>query len=212
MLADSIPLLLFAKAPIAGQVKTRLQPHCSDQQAAAIAQILLEQSIIKAKQYWPGIVYLSVWLDRDHEFLLQMSSKYSVPLVDQAEGDLGDKMHAAFEQFGYPAAILGCDAPHLQGPDLVVAYELLQKGQTVLGPALDGGYYFIGLHSGQSSIFTNMPWGTEQVLQRTLNAMRATPRFLAELNDVDRWEDLLEASNKLPALHQYLVGAKLLAS
>ena len=76
-----IPLFLFAKAPIAGKVKTRLQSDCNADQAAEIAKVLLEESIIKAKEHWPGKLYLSVALDIDHPFLQKMLTKYSICLL-----------------------------------------------------------------------------------------------------------------------------------
>jgi len=88
---SDIPLLLFAKAPIAGKVKTRLQSHCSPEQAATIAEILLEESIVKATQAWPGEVFISVGLDIDHAFLQKMARQYPIKLTMQCDGDLGDR-------------------------------------------------------------------------------------------------------------------------
>ena len=104
---SEIPLVLFAKAPIAGKVKTRLQSHCSATQAAQIAQILLEESIKQTTKYWPGKVVLSVYLDSEHPFLTAMQDKYSLALSIQSHGDLGDKMLHAFETHGYPMAVMG---------------------------------------------------------------------------------------------------------
>jgi len=167
-----IPLLLFAKAPIAGKVKTRLQSNCSAEQAAEIAKVLLEESIIKATGFWPGTVYLSVALDIDHVFLQEMLKKYSIELVSQAEGDLGAKMHHALESFGYPAAVMGCDAPHILGEDLKRAYSVLAEGKPVLGPSEDGGYYFLGLEKSQIKLFSKIEWGTSSVLKTTLKVAK----------------------------------------
>ena len=67
----SIPLILFAKAPVAGKVKTRLQPDCSAEQAAEIAKVLMEQTIKNAKQYWAGDVWLYVWPSAEHDFFTE---------------------------------------------------------------------------------------------------------------------------------------------
>lgn len=202
-----IPLLLFAKAPIAGRVKTRLQRHCTPEQAAEIAKILLQESLRKVTQVWPGPVSLTVWLDQDHPFLLEMAAKYNVTLSLQAAGDLGAKMHSALQQFGYPAAVMGCDAPHVTDASLLQAYTSLSAGESVLGPSRDGGYYLIGLSESMPSLFTNMAWGTDTVLRETLdrvNQTTLTMRQLAALQDVDEWPDVLGVADQLPELNRYL--------
>ena len=202
-----IPLLLFAKAPIAGKVKTRLQSNCSAEKAAKIAEVLLEESIIKATKFWPGTVYLSVALDIEHAFLQQMLKKYSIELVSQAEGDLGAKMHHALGEFGYPAAVMGCDAPHIQSDDLIRAYSLLSEGKSVLGPSEDGGYYFIGLEKPQTALFSNIDWGTPSVLTATLKIAQTHEidfELLKPLNDVDEWQDLVAAAEQVPSLNVFI--------
>ncbi len=211
MCAD-IPLLLFAKAPVAGKVKTRLTSHCSAQQAADIAKILMQASIEKALQAWPGQVYLSVWLDSEHPFFAQMLARYPIKMSQQCDGDLGEKMRNALASFGYPAAVMGCDAPQVEGSNLENAYELLKEGQAVIGPADDGGYYLLGLTNDADSLFSDMPWGTDQVLQKTLNAAAASELSLHQLealNDVDEWSDLLSVAKSQPELLAYLEKHKL---
>lgn len=203
MKKDTLPLLLFAKAPIAGRVKTRLQSHCSAEKAAEIAQVLLEESIIQATLHWPGQVYLSVALDAEHAFLQKMVAQYSLKLIMQCDGDLGEKMQGGFSDFGYPAAIMGCDAPHILADDLVRAHDLLLSGQAVLGPSEDGGYYFIGLPQAEAALFKGINWGTSGVLESTLiQANKNSVKFimLEPLNDVDEWDDLLAAAKILPRL------------
>jgi len=197
------PLLLFAKAPIAGKVKTRLQTHCSPQQAASIAKVLLEESLIQATTYWPGKVYLSVALDSEHPFLQEMCAKYPVELVMQCTGDLGQKMSGAFDDFGYPAAIMGCDAPHIKAQDLQLAYQCLTQAQCVLGPSNDGGYYFIGLASAYPALFKDIAWGSDSVLSSTLVCAEKEQidfKMLSPLNDVDEWQDVESVAQQLPTL------------
>ncbi|MFQ3243783.1 MAG: rSAM/selenodomain-associated transferase 1 [Arenicella sp.] len=206
MFAD-IPLLLFAKAPIAGKVKTRLMTNCSAEQAAEIAKRLMQASIQRACEFWPGDVYLSAWLDLDHHFFNHMLQRYPVRITQQCEGDLGEKMRHALATFGYPAAIMGCDAPHTKGATLQQAYRLLQQGESVIGPSEDGGYYFLGLCQTADRLFIDKPWGSEYVLEETLSSAEdegLTLSQLSALNDVDEWQDLLESSHQLPALEEYL--------
>lgn len=202
-----IPLFLFAKAPIAGKVKTRLQSHCSAERASEIAKVLLEESIIKAKRHWPGTVYLSVALDIEHPFLQAMLAKYSIELVLQHDGDLGLKMYQTFEDFGYPSAIMGCDAPHILASDLQRTYELLAQGESVLGPSEDGGYYLIGLKGSSKELFIDQSWGTDSVLSATLEVAKKQKidfQMLQSLNDVDEWQDLIVASEQILSLKAFI--------
>lgn len=206
MSAD-IPLLLFAKAPIAGKVKTRLMTNCSAEQAAEIAKRLMQASIQRACEFWPGDVYLSAWLDLDHTFFNDMLQRYPIRITQQCEGDLGEKMRHALSTFGYPAAVMGCDAPHVKGTALQQAYRLLQQGESVIGPSNDGGYYFLGLGRAADSLFLHKPWGSEHVLEETLVSAEGVGiglRQLPILNDVDEWQDLLDASTQLLSLQEYL--------
>lgn len=211
-MSDSMPLLLFAKAPIAGQVKTRLMSHCSAKQAASIAKLLMEASIQKACDAWPGEVYLSAWLDLEHPFFTQMREKYSIEIVAQCDGDLGEKMRHALQGSGYPAAVMGCDAPHVRASTLKHAYDSLLMGQSVIGPSDDGGYYLLGLCDDADALFANKPWGTDQVLDKTLissAAMGLQLNQLPKLNDVDEWGDLISAADKVQSLQEYLQAQRL---
>lgn len=202
-----IPLLLFAKAPIAGKVKTRLTSHCSDQQAADLAKILIQASLEKVVAAWPGQVYLSVWLDQDHPFFGEMVNRYPIKMTSQCDGDLGEKMRHALANFGYPAAVMGCDAPHVSEVTLQQAYQKLASGQSVIGPAKDGGYYLLGLTRDADSLFIDKPWGGEKVLEQTLACAEQAELqldLLDSLNDVDEWSDLLQLADSQAAIHDYL--------
>lgn len=206
-MTSKFPLLLFAKAPIAGRVKTRLQSHCSAEQAAKIAEVLMEQSIQKAIQYWSGPVYLSVWLDQAHPFLQTMASRYSVSITRQCEGDLGAKMNHALKQYGYPAAVMGCDVPHISSEVLEQAQQVLSDGRSVIGPSEDGGYYVLGLTEPAAHLFRGVNWGTSRVFEQTLE--RASLRqhdlyHLPTLIDIDEWTDLQAVRKTLPSLDSYL--------
>lgn len=206
-MSAEIPLILFAKAPIAGRVKTRLMSHCSNQQAADIASLLMQESIEKAIQYWPSKVLLSAAIDMNHPFFTEMVERYSVTMVQQCEGHLGEKMRHAFETNGYPAAVMGCDAPHVSSKSLKQAYDLLGRGQSIIGPADDGGYYILGLAEPADELFEDKTWGTDQVLNLTLDAAKHSGLILSHLdslNDVDEWQDLIDAASKVPSLLQYL--------
>lgn len=206
-----IPLILFAKAPIPGKVKTRLQTHCTAKQAAKIAEFLMEGSIQTVSTHWPGSVYLSVWLDHQHDFFQMMQARYALPMVQQADGDLGEKMRHALESLGYPAVVMGCDAPHTMAETLRDAYRYLLQGESVIGPSDDGGYYLLGLTQPVDGLFDDQRWGSDTVFTQTLQAANeasVTLTQLASLNDVDEWSDLLNVVTRYGAqfaqLNQYL--------
>ena len=211
--ASTIPILLFAKAPVAGDVKTRLQPSCTASQAADIAKILLEESIRKATSYWGGSVILCVWPDMDNDFIQIMARRYPITLVNQSKGDLGEKMADAFEVYGYPAAIMGCDVPHISAQTLRDAYLALVAKNNVLGRSEDGGYYLIGLSSSHPEVFDGIDWGSNKVYEATIKiAKRQSLGFqkLPQLNDVDTWQDVRQTAPLLPALSKYMAEQELL--
>lgn len=205
---SAIPLLVFAKAPIPGKVKTRLQSHCSAEQAARIALMLLENTLQKVCDYWPGPVLISTWLDQTHPALLALAKKYNVEIINQVKGDLGVKMRESFFEYGYPMAIIGSDVPHIKPDSLVVAHQILTSGGSVLGPSDDGGYYLIGLSTGADEVFQGHNWGSDSVLASTLSICESVGlqlKKLEPLQDIDTWSDLQAVKNKLPALNEYLI-------
>ncbi len=210
---QTIPLLLFAKAPVAGQVKTRLQSHCGPKQAAEIARLLLEASLKTVCSHWSGPVYLSTWLDFEHPALLDLSRQYNVEIHRQCEGDLGTKMQGAFDELGYPLAIMGSDAPHVADETLQQLFDLLKRGESAIAPSDDGGYYLIGLHQPTPFLFEDMQWGTNEVLRVTRERVKSNNhsiKELASLQDIDEWPDLLSALDALPLVKHYLKAEALI--
>jgi rSAM/selenodomain-associated transferase 1 len=203
-----IPLILFAKQPEPGLVKTRLQPELSLEQAAEVAKILLNKSIELAIQAWQGEVILAVWPDLQHAEIERVLAKYSIHAIQQVEGDLGTKMFQAMQQFGYPCAVMGCDVPHCQPEVLKKTYENMQSGRNVIGPTQDGGYYLLGLQSQHQELFDLNAWGGDTVLAKTLHkaeALGMTFEVLEELQDIDSYTDLCAASVLVPELKQFVL-------
>jgi rSAM/selenodomain-associated transferase 2/rSAM/selenodomain-associated transferase 1 len=115
----------------------------------------------------------------------------------QGRGDIGDRMARAFDQAfqgGMERAVLvGTDIPHLTVGIILGAFENLGNADLVLGPARDGGYYLIGLRRPLRQLFVDVPWGTDEVLERTkriANDLGLSVVLLDALDDVDRPEDL----------------------
>jgi uncharacterized protein len=112
-------------------------------------------------------------------------------LVEQAEGDLTDRLLAALHPA--PVIFFGADTPDLAAHHVTGAVAALETHPVVLGPAHDGGYYLIGMHEPMPELLTDMPWSTDQVMPETLRRLaeaRIEPAILATLHDCDRPEDL----------------------
>jgi rSAM/selenodomain-associated transferase 1 len=199
-------LVLFAKTPVPGAVKTRLMPEYDTRQVAVIAETLIQWTVQLALAHWRGRVQLSVWPETDHPLFHELCARYDLPVTRQAPGDLGRKMHAALLAWtarGIPAAVMGCDVPHLPPAVLARANHLLRRGRAVLGPSRDGGYYLIGLPRACPLVFRGMPWGNVALLSKTLRVARsANLRFtlLPALHDIDTADDLRRVSAVLPPL------------
>ena len=207
--ASNLPLLLFAKEPVAGKVKTRLVPHCTFEQASKIAEILIEQTILMALDYWPGKIILSAWGDvnNDQPFIEKMATKYSLELHQQCAGDLGQKMWQACNSFNSPVAILGCDAPRVKSQAMSHVYSVLMNGGNAIIPTEDGGYCLIALGEAKYELFQGIEWGSAKVFDQTLRAIDGLDLafdILPQSYDIDRWHDIKRAANKIDALDKYL--------
>jgi rSAM/selenodomain-associated transferase 1 len=115
----------------------------------------------------------------------------------QADGDLGDRLRAAFDHAFAGGArrvvVIGSDLPDLSAHHLRRAFRALDGAPAVLGPARDGGYWLLGLRRPVPEAFDGIPWSTGSVLARTVERLRAAgagPALLDELADVDEAADL----------------------
>jgi hypothetical protein len=115
--------------------------------------------------------------------------------VLQEGSDLGARMQLAFQwafNKGFEfVLIIGSDLWSLKSKDIDLSFKLLLTHDVVIGPAKDGGYYLLGLKQLRKNIFKNIPWSTDQVLSKTLNALEGNDVFLLkEKNDIDILKDL----------------------
>jgi len=191
-------LVIFAKQPIPGQVKTRLQAACSPDQAARLAETMIEITVYQACKVWPGPVRLCCTPDSRHEVFRHLAETTRIQLSDQVGKDLGTRMlnaiTASVKRCG-SAAILGTDVPHCPGAILVDAYQVLLQGRPVIGPSKDGGYYLIGLTESVPELFEGIVWSGERVFDDTLMHARMIDMTLDRLPvlcDLDTWQDILD--------------------
>ena len=187
-------LIIFAKAPLEGKVKTRLTPQYSLTEARIIHQQLLEYSVASLAHI-PGVdVKLHCAPDQNHNFFKYISAQYKISLDDQVAGDLGKKMSTALFNalLDYKKVVLiGADVPAIDVEYIQWAFKKLDNNPVVLGPAEDGGYVLVGLTKPELNMFDNIEWGTAQVLQQTITQLEPDiPLLLDTLWDVDRPEDV----------------------
>jgi len=203
-------LALFARQPVAGQTKTRLQPDYPPARAAEIAAYLIRATAELAVSSWPGDVCLYGAPDAEHPLFRELARDLGIALAAQRGADLGERMRNALRDGlarRNAAAILGCDVPHCSWDLLDQANDWLAQGRNVLGPTEDGGYYFIGLSCDRPELFTDIPWGTPGVLPRTLERAAALGiefEQLPALTDIDTAADLWLVSQDFPPLRQFM--------
>jgi len=190
-------LIVFAKAPVPGKVKTRLLSSLSAQMASFLHEQLVLYSLNTAIESNVGPVDLWCTPSPKYPFFIQCAEKFKVKLYQQTEGDLGIRMaHAFYETLKktHCALLMGTDAPSLTCADLKEAKTLLQKGTpAVIGPAEDGGYVLLGLRQYDPKLFDGVSWGTDSVLEETRRRLRRLGWHWGELPqrwDVDRPEDV----------------------
>jgi rSAM/selenodomain-associated transferase 1 len=189
-------LMVFARAPVAGEVKTRLIPLLGAAGAARLHRQLLTRTMAHALRATLCPVQLWCAGDVSHAGFAPWREDPRVSLHSQQGNDLGMRMAHAFDEVlarHAAGVIIGTDCPELQIDDLRAALQALQAGNdAVLGPAEDGGYFLIGLRRPLPSLFSDMPWGTHEVLAATRARLRAAGHRWHELptrRDVDRPAD-----------------------
>ena len=190
---DASALVVFAKAPQPGRVKTRLAPLLGEYRAARLHARMIESTLRKALRARFARVELHCAPHARHSIFVRLGRRHSLALRTQAGGDLGERMHRAFERALRTAKVVvlvGTDCPVLRIADLRAAARALQGGaDAVLAPAEDGGYALIGLRRTSPRLFSGIEWGGGSVLADTRRRLRELGwrwRELRTVWDVDR--------------------------
>jgi rSAM/selenodomain-associated transferase 1 len=195
-------IALFAKAPVAGCVKTRLQPQLTPEQSASLHAALVADVWEKLG----GLADADRWLycDRAHAQLAELAPDH---LRRQSDGDLGIRMLRCFEQLAAEGfsriLIVGADSPTLPAAYLRMGFELLTQVDAVLGPTEDGGYYAVGCRGPHPEMFAGVEWSTDRTFEQTEAAFDRAGLSFARLPvwyDIDRYDDLerLAAESEIP--------------
>ncbi|MFT6716417.1 MAG: rSAM/selenodomain-associated transferase 1 [Saprospiraceae bacterium] len=185
-------LIIFAKNPVLGKVKTRLAATVGNQKALEIYKELLAYTCaICSKANANKFVFYSDFIDEQD---LWNETKHKKKL--QWGNDLGKRMANAFEETlnnDSKAIIIGTDCKELTPEIINQAFGALEYVDVVLGPAVDGGYYLIGMKNLNMNLFNDISWSTSQVLDQTINKMnkeKLSYLLLKTLSDIDTEEDL----------------------
>lgn len=195
MPADTnIDIAVFARAPIAGQAKTRLIPRLGGAGAARLQRQLIERSLARAQRVRGARVTL--WTTVDDADSRALAAAASVRLRVQHGDDLGARMSNAFAETldgNRPMLLIGTDCPAQTAADLEAAAATLREADAVIQPAEDGGYVLIGMKQFHPALFEQVEWGGATVLAGTRARAADQSLRLAELPvswDLDRGEDL----------------------
>jgi len=190
-------LLIFAKAPVPGRVKTRLAGRLGTRGAARVYQQLLARTLKTAQAARLCPVELWCAPDARHGFFSHCRRAYGVRLRRQGAGDLGRRMKHALDQAlreGRQAVLIGGDCASVGAAELRAAFERLASGyDAVLGPARDGGYVLVGLSRPCPPMFRAIPWSAPTVMATTRRRLRQAGIAWFELPvgwDVDTPADL----------------------
>jgi rSAM/selenodomain-associated transferase 1 len=193
---SSTVVIVFARAPRPGSVKTRLVPLLGAEGAAALHAKLIKRTLAAVRGASFAAAELHCAPDADDPFFRHCAARYAVRLVPQCGADLGARMRAACEAAlagGGRALLLGTDCPALTPGYLRGAERALAAGRdAVVGPAEDGGYVLIGLARCDARLFEDIAWGEATVMAQTrarLTELGWRWRELETLWDVDRPQD-----------------------
>lgn len=196
MYPDTV-LMVFCKAPVPGQVKTRLIGELTAEQAAQIHIELTTRTLQLAVSN--ALCPVELWCAPSihHDFFTDAVNRFGVSLYSQEGEGLGERLQHAFDsalsRYNHAIAV-GCDCPSLTAPDLASAVTALaEPNDCVLAPAEDGGYVLIGLSHNQQGLFNAIDWGTGIVLEQTRAAVKRlglTCRELSTQWDLDTPKEL----------------------
>lgn len=173
---------IFAREPRPGEVKTRLVPALSKGSACDL-YIAFLSDLFSRLQKMSKLNMTVFYAGAPPERLKAMAPKHA-SLVEQSNGSLGDRMHAAFTLMlagGGPAVIIGTDSPDIPTQYVKRAFAKLKHKDIVLGPAADGGYYLIGLRTPDARVFEGVRWSRRTTFADTLAAVERAGLSLATL-------------------------------
>jgi rSAM/selenodomain-associated transferase 1 len=202
-------LMIFAKFPEPGRVKTRLARELGNETAAEIYVKLVERVVENVGQQGDRAAgRWEIWVvfdpaDREaevREWLEPLFPRAVVGFLAQGAGDLGARLAGAFGaafRTGFEKVIaIGTDCVELGAAEITEGFQLLEGVDVVFGPAADGGYYLVGLSEERGELFAGIPWSSARALEASLGVTEregwshATLAVLSDVDEVAQWEAL----------------------
>jgi len=215
-------LLIFAKPPRPGKVKTRLEPALGTEKAAELYAAFLADTVAEMRRVETlgarrglAVRVFVAWQSPPEAGDILFLGGETVPALLQRGEDLGERLNNAvgdiFDQGYSNLVVVGSDMPLLTAEAVLEAFAALADHDLVLGPCADGGYYLIGLKRWQPFLFKGIAWGTERVLAQTQAKAEASGlslRLLEEGYDVDTPESLERLKQDILAQPKTTVSCK----
>lgn len=190
-------IIILAKAPVSGDVKTRMCPPLTPDEAASLHGSLVMDAVERTRSLRGFDVFLACSPGMDHPFFQTLAARHRLHLCDQKGEDLGRRMDHALTAAltrGYAYALLvGTDIPNLSARHYQRAKALLQDTDVVLGPTEDGGYYLVGAKQPVPALFADISWSTGSVLTQSLVRAEQAGLVVGLLDserDLDTFEDV----------------------
>ncbi|MEE8329313.1 MAG: TIGR04282 family arsenosugar biosynthesis glycosyltransferase [Thermodesulfovibrionia bacterium] len=200
-------LIVFAKTPVKGRIKTRLQPHLTPEKILNLYKSFITETMSRCLRLKDAEIFLGSYPTKDNDFMKELTKKHNIKSFNQRGKNLGERFVNAFKdrfKQGYgKVVIIGSDSPLIPVENIKKAFLKLTKNEFVLGPSCDGGYYLVGASKVIPEVFYNIPWDTGRVLNRTLGKLNSLDiRFslLPFWYDIDTIEDLRFFRNHLKYL------------
>lgn len=201
-------LIIFVKYPEPGFVKTRLAEKIGKREAAGLYRLFAEAILARTEDAcFSRIIFYSP-SEKKSEIMDWLGYKTGV-YYPQRGDTLGERLSNAievtFKDGAGKVVTIGTDSPTIDKEVILRAFKELEHKPCVIGPALDGGYYLIGLSSFHREIFEGIDWGTGNVLKQTkdrLNELKLDFTLLDKRPDIDSFDDLLVFKDELPGAHK----------
>ena len=193
-------VMVFARAPRLGAVKTRLAAGVGEQEALRVHRVLLEHALDIAAGVPAAAGELWIAGDDVGGECARLAARRGLRLEHQCEGDLGARMHAALcgaLRGARVPVLIGCDCPPLDVRDVEDAFDALERFDAVFAPTEDGGYALVGAARELPGAFEGLAWGGPEVMSETRRRLRAQSARWHELrtlwdlddaNDYARWQ------------------------
>lgn len=188
-------LLIFIKEPVPGRVKTRLAAEIGADAACHVYRQCVERTLERLTELRDDITLCVEPAEASGRIQAWLGSAW--PVQPQRGATLGERLADAtdrtFTEGVQRVVVIGTDSPWLDDTLVEKAFSAMERADLVLGPAVDGGYYLVGLAKPAPGLFRGIPWSTSRVLDQMLANARTLGRavsLLPEGYDIDRLADL----------------------